>query len=667
MKINRQPIRLRIHGDNIIECERGLRLIAASFSATVHHLVSSPYMPLYEIVKDATILFQVELLSGHGRWGINIQDVFLSQGAPVREAADAIVTKISREEETEEVMLAIEFSSALPAGNNAWQRNGRALACAVVGIPYLYFTEVGGIELGKNREIINPRFPNPIVPFSYLTASQMFNELCLPVYAASPSSSKEIHAQFSHIAGIEDAKIIVRHILESNLSPASYKTLSQKAMLMVTTLAGARKRADTLRGDNWSVFLNLETDHQKTEWLQQRQKEWKKKRASKVKITDTFKKLIEQFDLVKSVPVGASGIPICLVPQEERHVFATQISDLYDDSIDKNFIAWLDSGSPLIIVWITGFKPRGDDSRPDRGLVPLARMLFGNSIEILTIVSGPAKPKMWSLLEENAQLLSQQNGLWASVINLSNGILVDSRTLPEIPLTLLLHPSKTRNQQAIQLPIALPTTKFSEHDVDTIIHLLFSSDFSKGIFESMCNPPGGDWSGLSAINFDTATEVRWTSLPRVSKVGGKRPDHVVQFNINEKNSMFFAIESKDVPSKIAKNLGPRLITYVEELFAHAPTAIKEKESDWHLYKKGGIAPIDNPRIISGGAFLWTKESSLVACIEKCQFDVVIALEFDSTNQSVLLHLMAKPAAQFLLPEINRLAQCFGGRLEIQIH
>lgn len=163
MEIKRQTTFLRIHGDNIIECERGLYLVASSFSADIHHLSSPPYMPQYEIRDKELILFRVDLLPGHGRWGINL---FQSQNSPLREATDVVITKVLEAENKEEILLAIEFSSALPAGNNAWQRNGRALACAITGIPYLYFTEVGGVELGENRSIKASRFPNPIVPYS---------------------------------------------------------------------------------------------------------------------------------------------------------------------------------------------------------------------------------------------------------------------------------------------------------------------------------------------------------------------------------------------------------------------------------------------------------------------------------------------------------------------
>jgi hypothetical protein len=666
MANKQQPISLRIHGDNIIECERGLYLVADSFSANVRHLVSSPYMPQYEIFDDATVLFKVELLPGHGRWGINIQDIFQSHGAPLREATDVVITKVLEEEKNEQILLAIEFSSALPAGNNAWQRNGRALACAAAGVPYLYFTEVGGVELGENRIIKAPRFPNPIVPFSYLTASQAYGILCLPVYAASPSSSENIYAQFNPAPGIEDDKQIIIYVIDYRLSPKSYEILIQKAITMVKILADTRKRRDTLRGEEWSEFLEAGTGNDKADWLTRKQMSWQKKRAGKVETTDTFQRLVELFEFVQTISVGASDIPICLIPQTERPNLAKRISDLYGDLIDPQFIKWLGSNVPLVIVWITGFKPRGDDSRPDRGLVPLTRMLFGEEIEILAIVSGPAKPEMWLLLQEDAERLAQQNGLWEAIIHLSNGILADSPTLANRPLTLLLTPTHKQNQNVIQFPMASPVTNFSEHDVDSVVHLLFSTNLETQVFEAMCNPPGGDWSGVSLVDFKTKEEFRWTSLPRVSDIGGKRPDHIIQFATTPENNILLAIESKDIPSKISPDLGPRLTTYVEKLSETSPIAAKVVNSDWRLWQNDNL-PITNINTISGGAFCWTQESDLALYLEKCQFDLVMAIEFDSVKQSALLHIMCRPTAQSLLPKILNLAQRFGGRLKIQVH
>ncbi len=205
MSINKQQPTgfLRIHGDNIIECERALFLIADSFTAQVHPITSAPYMPRYEIRCNNELLFTVELLPGHGRWNVDLQQVLRSYDAPLREAVDAIVTRVSPDGQQEKIILALEFCNALLAGNQAWQRNGRALACAVVGMPYLYFAEIGGVELDENRQVKAPRFPKPIVPFSYMTAIKNLNVVCLPVYLPSPSSSEDIRHQYAGVVASE--------------------------------------------------------------------------------------------------------------------------------------------------------------------------------------------------------------------------------------------------------------------------------------------------------------------------------------------------------------------------------------------------------------------------------------------------------------------------------
>lgn len=86
-------------------------------------------------------------------------------GGVLRESADAILTRFS--DDTESPILAIEFCSALPAGNQAWQRSGRAYSMAKAGIPYLFITELGGFELSVDRKKKAARLPNPAVPYSY--------------------------------------------------------------------------------------------------------------------------------------------------------------------------------------------------------------------------------------------------------------------------------------------------------------------------------------------------------------------------------------------------------------------------------------------------------------------------------------------------------------------
>ena len=78
--------KLRIHGDNIVECERTLTLLSQALGISPTLIPNSLlYLPTYEF--DAQ--FQVELLSGYGRWGIDIATELMKNGGVLRECADA--------------------------------------------------------------------------------------------------------------------------------------------------------------------------------------------------------------------------------------------------------------------------------------------------------------------------------------------------------------------------------------------------------------------------------------------------------------------------------------------------------------------------------------------------------------------------------------------------
>lgn len=663
----KSPSFLRIHGDNILECERTLSLIAGAFRATAHRLEGPIYRPRFEIRFQETQLFTVELLPGHGRWGLDVQDIIQSAGAPLRESTDAIVTHVLIEQNVEEVLFAIEFCNALPAGNNAWQRNGRALACATVGIPYLYLAEVGGLELDEKRKVKAPRFPNPIIPFSYLTAGRHFNVLCMPVYSSSPSSSEEIRNRFKDVFGMNDGQEVVKCLLERSETTVQVEGLLRKALLITQILAEQRRRLDTLRGGQWKDFLELDSPERQETWLKEAGLIWSRKRADKVKITKTLNRLITVFREVGGLSVGAGGIPICLIPHESRGKLAEKLKALYGEAVTGEFLnRILSQTQPLIGVWITGFKPRGDDSRPDRGLVPLARMIFGNGVDILSIVYGPAKPNIWLALRNSPEQLARQNGLWESIINLSDVVLADSMTDAGGPFAVVVNRHKSVTGGPITFPMAQGCNQFSEHDVDSALHALFSQKEEDGVFEAMCNPPGGDWSGLSILDFQSRAEMRWTSLPRVSGVGGKRPDHVLQFTVNGGKQILLAIESKNRPTDLERGIGKRLKKYTEKLIKMPPLIFRSGLSDWGLWQSRSAPRIDI-RVISGGAFCWAKKEDLEKQLKEGELDIVFALQFDSREQLTLLHVMARPSAQDIIVKILSLSENFGRWLKVQVH
>jgi hypothetical protein len=659
-------ITFRIHGDNIVECDRCLDLIAHAFAAQVRLISSEPFRPTFEIVKDGGVLFTVDLIPGHGRWQIDLQQMFREHGAPLREATDVVLTKLSGDGKTELIVAAIEFCSALPAGNNAWQRNGRALACAAVGIPYLYFAEVGGAELDAERVVKAPRFPNPIVPFSYLTASRAFHVVCLPVYAPSPSSDAKTRANFALSFGVEIGERLVRAVIEGASHAKAEAELTARALLMVEILSASRKSVDTLRGVEWSDFLNQPDAQAKARWLERRNLSWTRKVSDKLLVSATFPKLVKLFEAASSLSVGAGAIPICLIPQASCHKLAKTVQALYRKRLSPDFVAWLSSNErPLVVVWITGFKPGGDDSRPDRGLVPLARMLFGSGARILSIVSGPGKAGMWRAFQNDPAKLPTENGLWESVINLSDAVLTDSATLRNGPATLLTKSDTAARKMMVAFPTVGSPEKFTEHDVDSVLHLLFSRSGDKSVFESMCNPPGGDWSGVTLRDFASGADFRWTSLPRVSGKDGKRPDHVIEFAHSDKVVVLVAIESKDTAGKLEEKVGRRMKKFMRDLISSPPTISRPASGDWMPYSDKPLNLVSE--VISAGAFCWENLAKLEACLKHGELDAAFGLEFFSDEKASLLHIKTNPKAVFLIPIIREAAENFGGRLEVQIH
>ena len=367
---------LRIHGDNIIECERSLSLLSKSLNVIPKYIETSPtYMPMYMLGS-----IQVDLLSGHGRWGVDISEALAKNGGILREGADSYITEITDDHET--IIFALEYCSALPAGNNAWQRNGRAYASALANVPYLYMAEIGGVELDDNRQKKAPRFPNPVVPFSYLMLSKRLQSFCLPEYMAHPSITDSLYKKYSNVFGLDECLQIIKALINGTDYSELTEALTGKAISMVKLLADDRRSVDTLCGVEWDNLLNSKDS---AIWLQKNTRSiiWKKKIAGKVVTTPTFSKLFTRVLSYDCATIGANDLPICIIPDNKRKDFETYLGKLYPST---NFS--FDKGKPLVIVWITGFKPRGDDSRPDRGLAPLAKMLLGNDAQIMAVVYG---------------------------------------------------------------------------------------------------------------------------------------------------------------------------------------------------------------------------------------------------------------------------------------
>lgn len=635
---------LRIHGDNIIECERTLKLISEALNVSpVLDKTAPTYMPIYELKADA-FSFRIVLLSGHERWGISISDVIKKHGGTLREGADSYITEIIDGEE--KLILAIEYCSALPAGNNAWQRNGRAFSSILAGVPYLYYAEIGGAELDEDRNYKAPRYPNPIVPFSYISSSHRIGSNCMPVYRPHPSIPSHIYEVFKDSFGLEESENVIRGVL-LNLDYTEYKdSLNQKCMSLISTLSKSRRTRDTLKDEEWK---NLYEATNADEWLtkQHNSIEWNKKFSDKVLTTRNFSSFKDAILDLGCISIGAKDIPICLIPKEKITLF-----NKYFHQFFPNISYAFSSEENLAVVWIVGYKPRGDDSRPDRGLTSLARMVLGNNIKMLTLVYGPAKSYSYSILSTLNGY--ESNGLWESVIKLSDFVLFDSVNYPQ-PIFHKLQRNKLSNNKEVifKYEKASLLGGFGEHDIDTTIHQIFGCNNITKIKECFCNPPGGDWSGISYFTSD-GHEYRWTSLPRVSLIGGKRPDHIIQINKGNKD-LFLSIESKGLGSRLEEGIGDNLKKYIDSVYSSIPTAIRSNDSKWI----SNLSPVTirSYNIISIGAFLFNGVEEMRSLLPKKGLDAIIAIEFNKNTTT--LHVTTNTQGRELVDILKEIQLVMG--------
>jgi hypothetical protein len=167
---------------------------------------------------------------------------------------------------------------------------------------------------------------------------------------------------------------------------------------------------------------------------------------------------------------------------------------------------------------------------------------------------------------------------------------------------------------------------FHEDDVDTGIHFLFSHLLREVCFEGMCNPPGGDWSGLSILvgNY----EVRWLSLPRVSEeVDGKRPDHVLELFGVFDYPVLLSIESKENSFDLERNVGNGLVNYIRNLMDYIPNVERlcyPRVGCWTQSEH--LVDFDSFTIISAAAYLRGSAQANNIVFNKSRCDMLFIME-----------------------------------------
>ena len=638
--------KFRIHGDNVVECERTLHLLTDGLKLQPKlQKNSSPLHPefVYQLPSGESYIF--ELLPGHGRWGIDIAKGLVAAGSQLRENADSVITELVGDFEI--ILIGLEYCGALPAGNNAWQRHGRALGFAQAGVPYLIFTEVGGMELTSERESKASRLPNPASTYALLQMTQDLGTVVLPVYESAPSAPISVYEKFLEAFGNKDAVAIIAGAISQTDTTIHTDALKVKTLKMVEILASARARKDALSAPDWELVLNSKNRFQ---MLSNLSSKYSRRSADKVKSSKTMNKFIDATAKVGSLEFFSGSLPMTWIPEARAKAFVQELEKVYGSTHKLNRIH--EDKKNIVIVFVTGFKPRGDDSRPDRGLMPLGRMLAGPNEVVITFLWGPAKEAMLKKLASNYKEAVANNGLIEAAVAVSDFVFVDSINHP--PFLIDSRKTKSVRKQLPQMSNTLTAPDINEHEVDSIIHFFSTQPHRDEYFEGMCNPPGGDWSGIS-LQLSDRSEIRWTSLPRVSSSSAKRPDHVIQFRLPNLE-FILAVESKLTASKMDVGVGPDLVRYLSDLAQVAPNVKRKTLKDvWDSSKVETKFKLNTP-IYSAATFRLTKKSEMKDVLTNSEANLVIGLEFEYAKNLVNVHLLAQKGFEFLVDAFAALVE-----------
>lgn len=620
----------RVYGDNIIECIRTVELISENtlFSVTFNYefksqseITATGKMKNEEIVIDLIPGFDK---STKKRWTENILNNLKDNGGTLDETPDAFLTRISNEEK-ESFVCTIEYCSALQAGNQAWQRSGRAYSTGKTLIPYFYIIEYTKYELDSvTRERKALRDPNAIVPFSYLAYTKTINNPVLQTFF----QSEEFDENDEHFRGT-DFKTIFSRTTVSNYIVALMlqmdttvyeRDLLEKTKNMVKFLSPetANDKLTKTDIDNFDMDNLLESLEEMTSFNASKKIAKKSASGHIFELNDLFKKY--------SKGIFSQDLPFGFIPEENINNFCDDLMDLYEMS--ETEISKMRNQKNIVFTLIKGFKPAGDDNRPDRGILPLLRMTFGEDCFVLTILYGPILKGNYDLLYKDKDALARRNGLWQTIIYMSDFLLIDSNILTNKvedafhSADLFDLTNNTFDEEGFKQDFDVVDTRpigFREDDVDTLIYMACKYQ-SKDTFIGLCNPPGGDWSGYSVIKEDK--EYRWLSLPRVSEDEYKRPDHVIQFK-NCKPNKLLIIESKDNPSDLEIDIGTRLIKYIKWLMAFVPS-VKKENGIWE--KAVNTVSAKEFEFISAGSYIVYDNTDRSSQLFTANVDMIFAFK-----------------------------------------
>ncbi len=484
------------------------------------------------------------------------------------------------------------------------------------------------------------RFPNAAIPYSYYNASRHWKYPAIQVYFKSeefhPSFDPSLQNFDTSLFGEKEVYALLYGLIYGNDVSSIYSILIQKS-LNVMDFMSAANNANSFSQEDWFSIRN-DYDGDILSFVRQNNRFPFTKKIAQKSITGhnkEFANLATKY----SIGIASKDLPFGLIPSYNRIEFVNELTTLYPE-MSKDFYDKLSAETDLIVCMFKGFKPRGDDARPDRGILPLITMLSSETTEILTFVYGETSDSTIKKLDQNILSLAHGNGLWSAIISLSDFIILDAPKIPKSAQTsniIRLIQNKENKvaslaakKHATNMLICPYPTHYTENDVDTFIHTIFNY-IIPDTFEGFCNPPGGDWSGISLINNinpSLGTEFRWLTLPRVTD--SKRPDHItVLFNLFEK-PLIICTESKELARKLEYGIGPALTKYIHDLLSYCPSVERSLNSNVWKISTSSVNETDF-LCASIGCFLAPTNYELTTISDKCNCDVLMGFAIDSST------------------------------------
>ena len=561
------------------------------------------------------------------RWESNIFEALKDNGSFLDETPDVVVTKIENGLET--VLFAIEFCSALQAGNQAWQRSGRAYSIGRAKCPYIYIVDFVKYELNsETRERKALRFPNPAVPYSYISFSKFTGGFVAQAYTKAEEFRGNVDV-FETFKNEWFSETLISEFFINKMSSADTDEIEKKIINnnfnVVAFLAAKNEDANNFSVDDWKSLY--ETGENIINYSKNRENPFNFEKTIARKSYTEEQGVAEFMAVVReySVGIASKDLPFGFILASKINEFTAKLKEIYPH-IASEFDVLEALIEDCVICMIKGFKPRGDDNRPDRGVLPLAAMLASENVYIMSYIYGPLIERNYRLLLSNPFRLSEISGFWRAFLSLSDFILIDSPLLGEsTETTQKFIDNRSIKQQYLKEidmsnfsrpPISNIPNNYREDDVDTVLHFMFSY-LLENTFEGMCNPPGGDWSGLSI--YLNNREYRWLSLPRVSS-NSKRPDHVSEMFVPDNKPILFVIESKELGNTLEENIGIRLKAYISWLMDFTPSVYRGNDNEWHDADE--IINVDNFEVVSVGAYIDDSRYNNEAILAKSNCDLL---------------------------------------------